>query len=53
MSKKEKLPEGTFEGKSIEGRAAKWKQKKRVKLVDVVGNLRCLQLPKGKEMKPP
>lgn len=25
MSKKEKLPEGAFEGKIIEGRAAKWK----------------------------
>lgn len=40
-------------GKSYKKDQSSGNQKKRGKFVDVIGNLKCLQHPKGNEIKPP
>ena len=52
MSKKEKLPEALLKRKACKEEQPSGNQKKGVKFVDVIGNLRCQQHLKGKEMKP-
>lgn len=50
--KKENCQEVLLRGKAYKEEQSSRNTKKRVKFVDVILNLRCLQHPKGNEVKP-